>query len=233
MRVLVVEDESGIANNIAEYLRQSLFSVDIAQDGKKGWLMATHNSYDVILLDWLLPGMNGLEICDLLREQQCDAAILLLTSKDTTDDTIAGLNAGADDYMVKPFELKELLARIQALVRRQYRNRPHHSTLRVADLALNLETHEVERQGKPIKLTKKLYQLLEFLMRNKNRSISKSEIESHVWDASAQLWSDVVRSHMQKLREQVDNDFSTKLIYTVHGMGYKITDTSDEACPAH
>lgn len=228
MRILLVEDEPAIAQNVAEYLRQHSFAVDSAENGKQGWEMAQGTPYDIILLDWMLPGMDGMELCSLLRKKYPAAAIIMLTAKDTLDDKVDGLMTGADDYLVKPFELKELLARIQALLRRKYANQPQKSILRVGDLTLDVETHKAERGGKSIKLTRKLYQLLEFLMRSENKVVSKAEIEAHIWDAHAELWSDVVRSHMQKLREKVDQGFKKKLIHTVHGMGYKITASDEE-----
>ena len=224
MRILIVEDEHGIAENIAEYLRQHSFAVDIAEDGKKGWELASANPYDMILLDWMLPGMSGIELCTKIREKEAQAAIIMLTAKDTLDDKVEGLTTGADDYIVKPFELRELLARIQTQLRRQYRNQPQQGILRVGDLTLDLERREAKREGKRIILTKKLFQLLEYLMRNAGRVVTKSDIETHIWDTRAELWSDVVRSHLQKLREKVDKDFEKKLIHTVHGFGYKISD---------
>ena len=223
MRILIVEDEEGIAKNIAEYLRQHSFAVDIALDGKEGWEFARSILYDVILLDWMLPGMSGLDLCAQLRAKDTQGAIIMLTAKDTLDDKVEGLTTGADDYIVKPFELRELLARIQTLLRRQYRNQPQQGILQVGDLTLDLERREAARAGTRIILTKKLFQLLEFLMRNADRVVSKSDIETHIWDTHAELWSDVVRSHLQKLREKVDKDFEKKLIHTVHGIGYKIS----------
>jgi DNA-binding response OmpR family regulator len=227
MRILVVEDERGIADNIAEYLRQYSFAVDTAYDGTQGLALAKAHAYDIALLDWMLPGMDGLELCKQIRKEYPHLGIIMLTAKDTVDDRVSGLDTGADDYIVKPFALKELMARIQSLLRRSSRNQPEGNQLTVGDLSLNLETQEATRQGKTIKLTRKLFQILELLMRNKDRVVSKAEIEAHIWDASAELWSDVVRSHMQKLREKVDKDFDKKLIRTVHGTGYRITDADD------
>ncbi len=229
MRILIVEDEQNIARNIAEYLREHSFAVDLAHDGKEGLKLAQENPYDVLLLDWMLPEMDGLEVCRTIRTQSPTSAIILLTAKDTLEDKVTGLTTGADDYIVKPFELRELLARIQSLLRRASRNQPSEGTLRVGDLMLDLSTQEVKRGERRIALTRKLYQLLEFLMRNKDRILSKAEIEAHLWDAHADLWSDVVRSHIQKLREKVDGNEDTKLIRTVHGRGYCITDRTDEA----
>ncbi|HVW66246.1 MAG TPA: response regulator transcription factor [Candidatus Peribacteraceae bacterium] len=227
MRILVVEDEHGIADNIAEYLRQYSFAVDVAYDGNDGLHLAKANTYDIALLDWMLPGIDGLELCKLLRKDFPSLGIIMLTAKDAVDDRVSGLDTGADDYIVKPFALKELMARIQSLLRRSYRNQPEGNVLTVGDLTLDLSTQQATRGGQTIKLTRKLFQILELLMRNKDRVVSKAEIEAHIWDASAELWSDVVRSHMQKLREKVDKDFPKKLIQTVHGTGYRITDTDD------
>ena len=227
MRVLVVEDERGIADNIAEYLRQFSFAVDTAYDGDEGLRLARANAYDIALLDWMLPGTDGITVCKILREEYPTLGIIMLTAKDAVDDRVAGLDTGADDYIVKPFSLKELMARIQSLLRRSYRNQPAGNVLTVGDLTLDVSTQEATRDGKTIKLTRKLFQILELLMRNKDRVVSKAEIEAHIWDASAELWSDVVRSHMQKLREKVDRDFPKQLIRTVHGTGYRITDADD------
>ncbi len=228
MKILVVEDERGIAENIAEYLRQYSFAVDTAYDGNTGLELAKSNTYDIALLDWMLPGTDGLTLCKMLRKEFPQLGIIMLTAKDTIDDRVSGLDTGADDYIVKPFALKELMARIQSLLRRSYRNQPDAShQLTVGDLSLDLQTRTASREGKSIVLTKKLFQILELLMRNANRVVSKAEIEAHIWDASAELWSDVVRSHMQKLREKVDKDFDKKLIRTAHGTGYMITDAPD------
>lgn len=229
MRILVVEDERGIADNIAEYLRQYSFAVDTAYDGDEGLKMARSHPYDIALLDWMLPGTDGLTVCRTLRKEYPLLGIIMLTAKDTVDDRVSGLDTGADDYIIKPFALKELMARIQALLRRNYRTQTEENKLSVGDLVLDLSSQQAERGGKTIKLTRKLFQILELLMRNAGRVVSKAEIEAHIWDASAELWSDVVRSHMQKLREKVDRDFPIKLIHTVHGTGYRLSAEQDVA----
>ncbi|UPA22398.1 response regulator transcription factor [Candidatus Peribacteria bacterium] len=223
MRILVVEDERGIADNIAEYLRQYSFAVDTAYNGDDGLKMARAHPYDIVLLDWMLPGTDGLTVCRTLRKEFPQLGIIMLTAKDTVDDRVSGLDTGADDYIIKPFALKELMARIQALLRRNYRSQTEENKLVVGDLVLDLSSQQAERGGQTIKLTRKLFQILELLMRNENRVVSKAEIEAHIWDASAELWSDVVRSHMQKLREKVDKGFPQQLIRTVHGTGYRIS----------
>jgi len=224
MKILVVEDEQAIAKNIAEYLRGHDFAVDLAFDGTTGWEKIRKTKYDVILLDWMLPGMDGLQILAMTRREFPDRSILMLTAKDTLDDKVSGLNVGADDYIVKPFQLKEVLARIQAILRRRAKTPPKRLILKMADLTLDPQTQLVKRDGKEIKLTKKLFQILEFLMRNPERVIPKSELEEALWDAQSELWSDVVRSHIQKLREKVDKGYDRPLIHTVHGTGYKFSE---------
>lgn len=223
MRILVVEDERGIADNIAEYLRQYSFAVDTAYTGDDGLDLARTHPYDIALLDWMLPGTDGLTVCRTLRKEFPMLGIIMLTAKDTVDDRVSGLDTGADDYIIKPFALKELMARIQSLLRRNYRTQAEGNKLTVGDLTLDLSSQQAERGGQTIKLTRKLFQILELLMRNENKVVSKAEIEAHIWDASAELWSDVVRSHMQKLREKVDKGFEKTLIHTVHGTGYRIS----------
>ena len=223
MKILVVEDEQAIARNIAEYLRGHGYAVDLAFDGNTGWEKIRKVKYDVILLDWMLPGMDGLQILAMTRREFPDRSVIMLTAKDTLDDKVSGLNVGADDYIVKPFQLKEVLARIQAVMRRRAKAQPKRLILKIADLTLDPQTQIVKRGGKDIKLTKKLFQILEFLMRNPERVIAKSELEESLWDAQDELWSDVVRSHIQKLREKVDKGYTKPLIHTVHGTGYKLS----------
>jgi len=226
MKILVVEDEQAIAKNLAEFLRGHGFAVELAFDGKTGWEKIRKTKYDLILLDWMLPGMDGLQILAMTRREFPDRSVLMLTAKDALDDKVSGLNVGADDYIVKPFELKEVLARIQAILRRRAKAQPKRLILKIADLTLDPQTQTVKRGGKDIKLTKKLFQILEFLMRNPERVIPKSELEETLWDSQAELWSDVVRSHIQKLREKVDKGYDRPLIHTVHGIGYKFSATT-------
>ncbi len=225
MRILIIEDNKHIAQNIREFLEQHTFSVDVSHDGLEGFQLAkSSTSYDCIILDRMLPNKEGTDICQELRAIGIRTPILMLTAKDTLDAKIEGLDVGADDYVVKPFSLRELLSRINALIRRNYDNLSTGTELQIADLSLDTKTKKVIRAGREIPLTKKLFQLLEFLMRNKGNILSKPEIEEHIWDRNAELWSDVVRSHMQILRSKVDKDFEKKLIKTIHSMGYMITD---------
>lgn len=223
MRILVVEDEPAIARNIAEYLRVHGFTVDVALDGESGWEKIRKTKHDVILLDWMLPKMDGLQILAMTRREFPDRSIIMLTAKDTLEDKLSGLNVGADDYIVKPFELREVLARVQAVLRRRQKPTAKRVTLKVGDLTLDPQTHVVMRDGKTIELPRKLFQILEYLMRNPERAIPKTELEEALWDPEADLWSDVVRSHMQKLREKVDKGFGKPYIHTLHGLGYKLS----------
>lgn len=225
MRILLIEDDKYIAQNIREFLEQNTFSVDVTNDGEEGFRLAKSSTpYDCIILDRMLPSKEGTIICRELRAMGIKTPILMLTAKDTIDAKIEGLDSGADDYIVKPFSLREILSRLNALIRRSYDNLSAGIELRVADLCLDTKTKKVIRAGKEIPLSKKHFQLLEFLMRNKGSVLSKSEIEEHIWDMNADLWSDVVRSHIQILRTKIDKDFDKKLIRTVHSMGYTITD---------
>ena len=223
MRILVVEDNVAIAQNIREFLASQTFTVDIVHDGDEGFELAAGESpYDALILDVMLPGRDGISVCRDLRARGIETPIIMLTARDTLDARVEGLDHGADDYLVKPFALKELLARINALIRRNYRNLDADMELHVGELSLNTRTKKITREGQDIVLSKKHYQLLEFLMRNAGRVVSKQEIEEHLWDRDAELWSDVVRSHIQLLRARVDRGFDKKLIKTVHSMGYTI-----------
>ncbi|MFH0942995.1 MAG: response regulator transcription factor [Candidatus Beckwithbacteria bacterium] len=222
MRILVVEDEHKIANSIAQGLQQENYAVDVAYTGTDGLDLASTESYDLIILDLLLPGINGLEICRRLRQQNIHAPILILTAKGQTDDKVKGLDTGADDYLVKPFAFEELLARIRALIRR-----PRHSSgtiLSLADLTLNPLTFTVTRSGKPIQLSNKEFSLLEFLLRNVNQILSKDKIISHVWNYDADILPNTVEVYIGYLRQKIDRPFPKQpsLIQTVRGFGYKL-----------
>jgi DNA-binding response OmpR family regulator len=221
MRLLIVEDEADLAKPLKEGLEYQKYAVDLAFDGEEGERLARENSYDVIVLDIMLPKKDGVSITKTLRQDGIATPILMLTAKGTVEDKTAGLDAGADDYLPKPFAFGELSARIRALLRRT--NQEKKPVLTVADLTLDPATHEVSRSAKKIDLVKKDFQLLEYLMRNAERVLTRAEIEEHVWDRNAELWSDVIRSHVKTLRAKVDRGFKQKLIRTVHGVGYKIS----------
>lgn len=224
MRILVVEDEHRIANSIKKGLEQESYAVDLAYDGEYGFDLAATEDYDVIILDLMLPKMAGVTLCRKLRkEENVHTPILMLTAKGELDDKVKGLNAGADDYLVKPFAFAELLARIRALTRRPKSSLD--TVLEVDDLMLNTLTFEVKRAGKQINLSKKEFALLEYLMRYKGKVLTKDQIINHVWDYDADVLPNTVEVYIGYLRNKIDRPFKNKpaLIHTVRGFGYKIS----------
>jgi DNA-binding response OmpR family regulator len=222
MRILVVEDEHKIAGAIKRGLEQESYAVDVAYDADEGVGMATTEDYDVVILDRMLPGLiEGVEIVKEMRRQKIHTPVLLLTAKDQVRDRVEGLNAGADDYLVKPFAFEELLARVRALLRR-----PQDSqgpVLRCDDLSLNTVSFEVIRGGKTIGLSQKEFALLEYMMRNQNQVLTKSNIITHVWDYDADILPNTVEVYMGYLRTKIDRPFpGTGLIQTVRGFGYRL-----------
>lgn len=221
MKILVVEDEHKIANAIRDGLEQESFAVDVAFDGDEGLNSALYDEYDLIVLDVMLPGTDGFAICRQLREAGNHTPILMLTAKDQPRDIVTGLNAGADDYLVKPFSFEVLLARVRALLRR-----PHASVgdvLTTHDLTLDTVSKEVTRGGKPVSLSAKEYSLLEYLLRNKGKVLSKQNIIHHVWDFDADVLPNNVEVFITYLRGKIDRPFpEPNLITTVRGFGYKI-----------
>lgn len=224
MKVLVVEDEVQIALAIKSGLEQEAYAVDVAHDGEEGLAAALGDDYDLILLDLMLPGMDGLEICQKLRAEGKTTPILMLTAKSSAQDVVKGLDTGADDYLAKPFSFEILLARIRALLRR-----PHESAgeiLIAADEQISLDpaTKEVKRSGKLVELSTKEYALLEYLMRNKGKVMSKNNIINHVWDFDADILPNNVEVFITYLRAKIDKPFTKKppIIQTVRGFGYKI-----------
>ena len=222
MRVLVIEDEHKIANSIKKGLGQESLAVDVAYEGNSGYDLASGEEYDVIVLDRLLPGMDGIEICKKLRKQNIHTPILLLTAKGQVADRVEGLNVGADDYLVKPFAFEELLARIRALTRRPKDS--VGSLLRLEDLTLDTVTYQVTRQNKMIKLSHREFALLEYLLRHPNRVINKEQIINHVWSYDADVLPNTVEVYIGYLRNKIDKAFgnSPSLIHTIRGFGYKI-----------
>jgi DNA-binding response OmpR family regulator len=222
MRILVVEDEYKIANAIKRGLTQEQYAVDIASDGKEGLGLALTEPYDLIILDRMIPGIeDGLEICKAVRAKDLHIPILMLTAKDRVGDRVAGLNQGADDYLIKPFAFEELLARIHALLRRP--GQQADSTLEVEDLTLDTLGYEVKRGKTHITLSAKEYALLEYLMRNAGRTIKKESIIAHVWNYDANVLPNTVEVYVGYLRNKIDRPFKRPpLIHTVRGFGYKI-----------
>ncbi len=222
MRVLIIEDEHKIANAVRDGLMGEAFAVDLAYDGQEGLNAALFEDYDLIILDRMLPGgMDGVAICQKLRAAGQHTPILILTAKDQVRDRVEGLNAGADDYVIKPFSFEELLARVKALLRR-----PHESLgeiLKVADLTLDTTSKEVRRAKQAIQLSSKEYALLEYLMRNKDKVLSKNNIMTHVWDFDADILPNTVEVFITYLRAKIDKPFKKpKLIQTVRGLGYAL-----------
>ncbi|HEX4774034.1 MAG TPA: response regulator transcription factor [Candidatus Saccharimonadales bacterium] len=221
MRILVVEDDHTIAQAIKEGLEQESFAVDLAFEGEEGYLSASNDDYDLLILDIMLPGMNGFEIARKLRDDANHTRILMLTARDQVPDRVRGLNTGADDYMIKPFSFEELLARIRALLRRP--NESIGEVLGAGDLTLNTITSEVKRRGQPINLSQKEYAVLEYLLRNKGKVLSKNNIMTHVWDFDADILPNTVEVFIKYLRDKVDRPFKgPELIQTVRGFGYKV-----------
>lgn len=223
MKILLVEDEAKVASFIKQGLVEQSYTVDVASDGVEGERLARENEYDVLIVDIMLPRKSGFSLVRSVRTFHESVPILLLTALDTTDDKVQGFDAGADDYLVKPFEFRELLARLRALMRRKS-DQSNAAALQVADLTMDLRSRTVNRGGKQIELTAREYALLEFLMRNRKRVVSRAEIAEHVWDTSFDSESNVIDVYVSFLRRKIDKDFDPKLIHTVVGMGYVIKD---------
>lgn len=224
MRILIVEDEHRIANTIKKGLEQERYAVDVVYNGNDGFDLASSEEYDLIILDLMLPGMDGLTICKELRKKQIHVPILILTAKGQIQDKVEGLDSGADDYLTKPFSFEELLARIRALSRRPKSS--IDATLTVKDLKLDPKLFLVERAGKTIQLSSKEFSLLEYLMRYAKKVLTKEQIISHVWDYDANILPNTVEVNIRNLRKKIDHPFKDKkpLIHTVRGFGYKIGD---------
>jgi two-component system, OmpR family, copper resistance phosphate regulon response regulator CusR len=220
-RVLVVEDEPKVADFITRGLREERFQVDHAADGMIGKSLALANNYDLIILDLQLPRLSGLELCKILREQNTGVPVLMLTALGTMDDKLAGFEAGADDYLPKPFEFRELLARTKVLIKRNQLS-TEENQLTVGELVMDLRMKTVSRAGRNIQLTAREFALLELLMRNTGRVLSRSEIAEKVWDIRFDTGTNVIDVYINFLRKKVDKNFDTKLIHTIIGMGYVI-----------
>ena len=216
MRILVVEDEHKIANSIKRGFEQETWATDVAYDGEEGYDMASSEDYDVIVLDLMLPKMDGMEICKKLRAEENHVPILMLTARGELADKVGGLNSGADDYLVKPFAFEELLARVKALSRRP--KVTSSEELRAGNLTLNTSTFDVKKDGKSIELSRKEFALLEYLMRNAGKVVSKENIIAHVWDYESDILPNTVEVFIGYLRDKIGGD----IIKTVRGFGYKI-----------
>lgn len=220
MRILLVEDNHRLIHALKMSLSEESYAVDMAYDGEEGQALAEVTPYDAIILDVMLPKKSGLEVCQALRNQQINIPVIMLTALDEVDDRVLGLDSGADDYLVKPFAVNELLARLRALLRRETSNKTN--LLEVGDLRLDLATHFVERAGLAIELTAKEYSLLEYFMRHPNEVINREKIENHVWSYDFEGISNVVDVYLRRLRRQIDDPFEIKLFETIRGAGYRL-----------
>ncbi len=222
MRVLIIEDERPLSNIIKKGLVEEGFAVDQAFDGEEGQYLAESESYDLIILDLMLPKIDGMEVCRQLRSKKVKTPILMLTAKTRVEDKVAGFNVGADDYLTKPFAFIELKARLQALLRRG-----HNSTdivLKISDLEIDPIRHMVKRANLPIALTPKEFAMLEYLMRHKDEVVTRTQITEHVWDYNFDALSNVVDVFIASLRKKINYHLKKNLLHTIHGVGYKVTD---------
>jgi DNA-binding response OmpR family regulator len=220
MRILLVEDNRRLSAALKGALQDAGYAVDAAYDGPEGEAFAQAAPYDAVILDVMLPGRDGLAVCRALRERRVNVPIIMLTARDTVSDRVRGLDSGADDYLVKPFALGELLARLRALLRRGTDCKTGY--LEVGDLRLDPATHEVERAGQRIELTPRLVALLEYFMRHPNRVLTREQIEGHIWSYDFDATSNVVDVYVRRLRSHVDDPYQTKLLETVRGAGYRL-----------
>jgi two-component system, OmpR family, response regulator len=222
MHILVVEDERRLAFLLRRVLLEERHTVDLAYDGQTGLDLALSDTYDVVILDVMLPGLDGLEVCRQMRAERIMTPVLMLTARGAVEDRVVGLNVGADDYLVKPFAMEELLARINALLRRRDRRFDEIPQLSAGDLTLDLVRHEARRAGRVIELTAKEFALLEYLMRHPGQVLTRTQIIDAVWRYDLEALSNVVDIYIHYLREKIDHGFSHALIKTVRGVGYKI-----------
>jgi two-component system copper resistance phosphate regulon response regulator CusR len=218
MRILLVEDDRRIARFVAKGLREQAYAVDVTGDGDDAFYKASVNDYDAAILDVMIPGRDGFQLCRDMRSSGIAVPVIMLTARDTVLDRITGLDSGADDYMIKPFAVTELLARLRALLRRGQVVRP--ATIQISDLFLDTRAQKATRSGRELSLTSKEYALLEYLAREEGRVVSRAEIAEHVWDENFDPLTNLIDVHINRLRRKVDNEFSTKLIHTRRGSGY-------------
>ena len=218
MRILVIEDEKKVAGFIKKGMEEETYAVDVAVDGEEGLAMAEVNQYDLIILDLMLPKIDGLEVLTRCREKKINTPILLLTAKDSVEDKVTGLNKGADDYLTKPFAFSELLARSRSLLRRGQGEAK--TVLKLDDLSLDMVSHKVNRNGEEVELTGKEYSLLEYFMRNQSKVLTRTMIAEHVWDYNFDTFTNVIDVYINHLRKKIDKDHPKKLLHTLRGVGY-------------
>jgi DNA-binding response OmpR family regulator len=225
MRILLVEDDAGVRRFVAKGLREQAYAVDTVNTGEEALYQAEMNAYDLIILDVMIPALDGFEVCRRIREGGGRMPILMLTARDAVEDRVSGLDRGADDYLTKPFEFRELLARLRALLRRSAEVRP--PKLAVGELVLDTAGQSATREGRTIALTHKEYALLEYLVRNAGRVVSRAEIAEHVWDESFDPFSNLIEVYINRLRRKVDPDGSAELLQTRRGSGYVLRASND------
>jgi len=218
MRILIVEDEKKVAAFIKKGLEEETYAVDVAYDGEDGLHMGLENQYDLVILDLMLPVIDGLEVLSRLRGEKIETPILLLTAKDSVEDKVTGLNTGADDYLTKPFAFSELLARIRVLLRRG--KAETKTVLQIDGLSLDLVSHKVKRNDEEIDLTGKEYSLLEYFMRNQGKVLTRTMIAEHVWDYNFDTFTNVIDVYVNHLRKKIDKGYPEKLLHTLRGVGY-------------
>ncbi len=224
MKILIVEDERSLGRLLKESLEREGFIAELAVDGEEGLYMALDGPFDVIVLDILLPKLTGWQVLEKIRDSGSRIPVLMLTALDSIEDKVRGFDLGADDYLPKPFDIRELVVRIQSLLRRAQFSGAPSRVLKVGDLELDMSLKTASRGNEKIELRKKEYQILEYLMLNSGRVVPKSELEEHLWNEDDELWSDVIRSHIKNIRKKIDGGRRKKLIKTVRGMGYEISD---------
>ena len=220
MKILLIEDEPKTVHSLKQGLEENHYTVEVAYDGILARQLATRNTYQLIISDIIIPGINGIDLCRELRALGIQTPILMLTALSTTDDKLIGFEAGADDYLAKPFDFKEFLARVKALIKRSNQTILEAQTLRFADLEMDLTSHLVSRSGQLINLTSKEFQLLEYFLRNQEKVLSKAEIAESIWEVEDENSSNLIEVYVNYLRKKVDKGFSSKLIHTQFGMGY-------------
>lgn len=223
MHVLIIEDDIRLSQNIQKLLERNNFTTTVAPTAERGLYFLETETYDVIILDWMLPDKEGIEVCKIIRDKKNPTPIIMLTSRSQIEDRVEGLMTGADDYLTKPFAAEELLARLGALIRRHSGN-TFSSTLQISELQINTSTHNVSRQGREISLAPKEYSLLEYLATHKNEAVDRLDLLHHVWGEDIDPFSNTVDVHIRYLRRKIDDPFDKKIIKTVKGKGYMICD---------
>jgi two-component system, OmpR family, copper resistance phosphate regulon response regulator CusR len=226
INILIVEDEKKIADSLKQGLTENSFRAEVAYDGVMGWKLFRNQPFDLVILDINLPGMNGYELCKAIRSANAAIPVVMLTAMNAVDDKIEGFDAGADDYIIKPFDFRELLVRIRALLKRIHTTVATGTLLKAGDLVMNLDSKEVTRNEQTIPLTAKEFQLLEYLLRNKNRVVSRADIALQVWDIDFDTRTNVIDVYVNYLRKKIDKGFDEPLIHTQVGMGYILKDKS-------